>query len=473
MTLTDATSTTEPINDRVPYNELLRYALYGIAFGLLFPIAATWIRISLLHLPLNMASVVSIQQNDPLLWIIDSAPIFLGVFSSLVGRRQDILQKMNQKLELREQELRIAHTTLEQRITERTLELERANKQSSERASRLQTIIELSEAISRIDDLSELFPITTTLINERFGFYHIGIFLIDNEREFAILQAANSEGGQKMLARNHRLKLGTGVVGYAAKTGQPRIALDVGIDAVYFNNPDLPNTHSEVALPMKVRDETVGVLDVQSEEKGAFTTEDLQVLTALANQVSVMLENARLLSETRSALSQVEEVYNEFTRIEWTRTLSRVEQSGFRYQAGRIEILENGLENPEAVTAMQSGQTTKDAKSLKTVAVPVKWRGDVIGVLHVDSNDPSKEWRPDEVSLIEAVAERAAFAMENARLYQDARRRAAKEKLISEASASISGVLDLENILQITATELGRALGGSDVLIQFQSKESK
>jgi GAF domain-containing protein len=457
-------------------SEASRYLLYGVIFGLLFPIVATLIKINLLKLSFNILNIISVQLADPLLWIIDSAPIFLGVFSFLAGRRQDSLQDVNRELEIRDRELTITHATLEQRVEERTLQLEKANKLLSQQALRLQAIIELSEAISEIKDLSEIFPITTKLINERFGFYHVGIFLIGDNREYAILQAANSEGGQRMLERNHQLKLGTGVVGYAAKTGQPRIALDVGSDAIYFNNPDLPNTHSEIALPMRVRDQIMGVLDVQSTEIGAFSTEDLKVLTALANQVSITLENARLLNETRAALMQVQEVYDEFTRAEWSHVTERAEQAGFRYQTGHIEMLERPLTTPEVVSAVETGQvvsnqTNGSEEKRTTVAVPVKLRGEVIGVLHIESNDLSKGWQADEVSLVEAVAERAAVAMENARLFQDARRRAAKERLISEATANISSALDLENILQTTATELGRVLGGSEVLIQFQNKE--
>ena len=236
----------------------------------------------------------------------------------------------------------VVRDTLEQRVNERTSEFDKSSQQTLRRATQLQTITELSEAIAQLKDLNELFPATTRLISERFGFYHVGIFLVDQDHEFAILQAANSEGGQRMLARSHRLRLGSGVVGFAAQTGQPRIALDVGTDAVFFDNPDLPETRSEVALPLKSRGETIGVLDVQSKGAGVFSNEDLQVLTALANQVSIALENARLLTETRAALMQVQEVYNEFTRTEWGRTISEAEKAGFRYTAGRIEMLEHG-----------------------------------------------------------------------------------------------------------------------------------
>ena len=183
-----------------------------------------------------------------------------------------------------------------------------------------------------------------------------------------------------------------------------------------------------------------------------------------------------MLTETRAALLQVQEIYNEFTRTAWSRTVTQADQQGFRFHTGRIELLENRLQTPEVISAVQSGevmsnQTNGAREHRAALAVPVKLRNEVIGVLHVESNDPSKHWQEDEISLVQAVAERAAFAMENARLFQDARRRASKERLISEASARISGALNIENILQTTAEELERVLGGSEILIQFQSKE--
>jgi len=414
-----------------------------------------------ISLPANVGGLAAI------ITIIGVVLILLGNFRNRTeGLRVAEVRKINRELE-------DLTGNLEQRVNDRTTELEAANVQTSRRAALLQAVTELSEAIAELQNPNEIFPATVNLIHERFGFYHVGIFLIDSDGEYAVLQAANSEGGKKMLQRSHRLKLGTGVVGYCAQTGQPRIALDVGIDAVFFDNVDLPGTRSEVALPLNSRytTSTVGVLDVQSTEAGAFSTEDLQVLTALANQVSIAIENARLLTESRASLAQVQEVYNEFTRAEWTRTSANTEQSGFRYQLGRTEMLENDIEEPEVIQAIHSGDIAQNMDNRTTVAVPVKLRGEVIGILHIESNDPSREWQTDEVSLVEAVAERAAFAMENARLFQDARRRASKERLISEATANISSALDLENILQTTASELERVLSGSEVLIQFQSKE--
>ena len=367
---------------------------------------------------------------------------------------------------------------LEQRVEERTAELAAANIQTSQRATQLQTITELSESIAQLQDLNDIFATATNLISERFGFYHVGIFLIDQNHEYTILQAANSEGGRRMLDRRHRLKFGTGVVGVAAQSGQPRIALDVGADAVFFDNPDLPNTRSEVALPLKARGETIGVLDVQSTQAGAFTHEDLQVLTTLANQVSISLENVRLLTETRSALAQIQEVYDEYTRAEWSRTVANIGQPGFRYRTGRVEIMESALQTPEISAAVQqgeivAGQPNGSEDRRPTVAIPVKLRGEVIGVLQIESNDPARELEKDEVGLATAVAERAAVAMENARLFQEARRRAAKEHAISEATARIGSALNIENILHVTAEELERVLGGSEIVIQLESKKQQ
>ena len=367
---------------------------------------------------------------------------------------------------------------LEQRVEERTAELAAANIQTSQRATQLQTITELSESIAQLQDLNDIFATATHLISERFGFYHVGIFIVDQNNEYAILQAANSEGGRRMLDRKHRLKFGTGVVGVAAQSGQPRIALDVGADAVFFDNPDLPDTRSEVALPLKARGATMGVLDVQSTQAGAFTHEDLQVLTTLANQVSISIENARLLTETRSSLLQIQEVYDEYTRAEWSRTVANIEQPGLRYRTGRVEIMESALHTPEVSAAVQQGEIvaghpdgSEDRRP--SVAIPVKLRGEVIGVLQIESDDPSRKLGKDEVSLAMAVAERAAVAMENARLFQEARRRAAKEHAISEATARIGTALNMENILYVTAEELERVLGGSEIVIQLESEKQQ
>ena len=139
-------------------------------------------------------------------------------------------------------------------------------------------------------------------------------------------------------------------------------------------------------------------------------------------------------------------------------------------------MLEKSLKAPEVLEAIQNGEVVSGSSNgsqeqRATVAVPVKLRGEVIGVIHIESNNLSRHLAQDEVSLVGAVAERAAVAMENARLFQDARRRAVKEQSISEATAKISSAMNIENILHATAEELERVLGVSEVSIRFQGRE--
>ena len=156
------------------------------------------------------------------------------------------------------------------------------------------------------------------MISQVFNFYHVGIFLLDDEMRFAILRASNSEGGQKMLEQGHQLEVGrTGIVGYVASTGEARIAADVGVDSVHFNNPNLPDTRSEMALPLRMGSDIIGVLDVQSTQPEAFSLSDVNILSVLSDQVSIAIENTRLLEETNTALAETEHAYRQLTLQTW------------------------------------------------------------------------------------------------------------------------------------------------------------
>jgi signal transduction histidine kinase len=168
--------------------------------------------------------------------------------------------------------------------------------------------LELAAQVARdataIRDVAELLDTAVHLISDRFDFYHAGIFLV--EGEYAVLCAASSPGGQQMLAHGHKLKVGeVGIVGHVALMGEPRIALDVGTEAVFFDNPHLPGTRSEIALPLKVRGEVIGVLDVQSLESAAFSDEDVGILLTLADQIAVAIERTRAENKLKETLADL------------------------------------------------------------------------------------------------------------------------------------------------------------------------
>ena len=343
---------------------------------------------------------------------------------------------------------------LEKRVAERTHELE-------SRSIRLRTAAEVGSTITSVRVLDELLPKITQVISERFGFYHVGIFLLDQGGDFAVLRAANSEGGRHMLERGHMLKVGeVGIVGYVTGNKKPRIAMDVGKDVVFFNNPDLPNTRSEMALPLVVGDQVLGALDVQSTEPGAFAEEDIATLQLLADQVAVAIENARLFSDNQAALEAMRRAYGELSREAWAKMLH--DRPELAVLANRFDILytPSGSWAPEMLEAAQSGETIYAGDG--TVAIPIKDRDHILGTLRLRKPD-GYPWSKEELSLAQTLAKQLYLALENARLYRETQRRAERERLAGDITAKMRRSNDPQEILQTAVEELRQALNLNSV----------
>ncbi|MBI5942913.1 MAG: GAF domain-containing protein [Chloroflexi bacterium] len=445
----------KPTHTRV--SETQRYTLIGAVFGFLFPLVGTSLRILVSGLPLDLPTMLNTQLTDPILWVVDTAPLVLALFAGYAGRKQDMLSKANEELSDREHELKINQLTLEQRVTERTAELENANQRNMRRSAQFESIARVARTIRSSQTLETLLPSIADSISEQFGFYHVGIFLLDNSKEYAILVAANSEGGKRMLLRNHRLLVGgTGIVGYVTKSGQPRVALDVGQDSAYFNNPDLPDTHSEIALPLRVSTDVFGALDVQSLEINAFSQEDVSILSALADQVSIAIQNARSLQQAREALAQVESSSAQTGKQQWYEFIEQQPEGSYIF---------------DGIDAKKISQT-KNESPAGGLAIPLTLRGVRIGTLKLSAaTDINREWTSDEIAIARATAERTALALENARLLQEAQKRAAKERAVGQISARIGNLVNLENLLKTTIQELGSQLPDTEIAIQLTSEK--
>ncbi|MGC9081728.1 MAG: GAF domain-containing protein [Anaerolineae bacterium] len=380
------------------------------------------------------------------------------------------LQDALSRLRLTSRELEEQRRTLEDQVAARTADLAR-------RTAQLEAAATVARRAAAIRDVQALLDETVRLISDRFGFYHVGIFLLDERGEYAVLQAASSEGGQRMLARGHRLRVGEGgIVGHVAGTGQPRIALDVGADAVFFDNPDLPRTRSEMALPLKVGERVIGVLDVQSEEPAAFTDEDVAVLQTMADQIALAIENARTLEQMERTVQELERVYGEYTREAWQTVRQARRWVGRRYRRLVPESAEELTE--EARRALSEGRSVLqplreegDGRVTGTLlAVPMKLRGQVIGALNLRFAAP--EVPPEAVQMVEAIADRLALALENARLLEETRRHAERDRRIAEITAKVRASMDPETILRTAARELGAALGVDRVVVHMSPPPS-
>jgi GAF domain-containing protein/HAMP domain-containing protein len=350
--------------------------------------------------------------------------------------------------------------TLEERVAERTVELEQANQKVARRAGQFESVAQVSRTISSIRNQEELLKRITHMISQSFGFYHVGVFLLDSNKEYAVLRAANSEGGQRMLKRGHRLEIGqTSIVGYVTSTGNPRIALDTGADAAYFDNPDLPETHSEMALPLKASGQVIGALDVQSTEPNAFAQEDVNILSSLADQVSAALENTRLHEEAQEALSKAEAAYRQLTGEAWSDIRRLTSVVGYHFDGATAEPLQ-----------LPANDSQIESQNEALYTVPVQLRGAFIGRLRIKPINNSHQWTEDEIAIIQATAERVALAVENARLILESQKRALREQVIGEISSRIGASINLDNIMQTTLREMGRILPGAEISIQVEDK---
>ncbi len=235
--------------------------------------------------------------------------------------------------------------TLESRVRDRTQQLAIQNESLQLRTRQLQTVAEVARNIVSTREVDRLLNQVTRLVSDRFGFYHAGIFLLDENGEYAVLRAANSAGGQRMLERQHRLRVGqVGIVGYVTGSGEPRIATDVGDDAVYFNNPDLPETRSEMALPLKLGGMIIGALDVQSKESNAFTEDDITLFTTLADQISVAIENANAYEISQQTVEEMKEL--DRVKSQFLANMSHELRTPLNSVIGFSRVILKGIDGP-------------------------------------------------------------------------------------------------------------------------------
>lgn len=378
------------------------------------------------------------------------------------------LQDSQRRLQENNQDLQANRALLQSR----SQELERRTRGLENRTRQLETIAELTQDIADLNDLDEILQQAVHLISERFGFYHVGIFLLNAEGDYAVLRAANSEGGRKMLARQHRLKVGEqGIVGYVAATHKARIALDVGRDAIHFDNPDLPHTRSEVALPMVSGGDLLGVLDIQSIQQGAFQSEDVEVLQILASQLGVAIRNARLFRENQQALQAAQRAYAEGTRQAWAQFLHTQNIRG--YLCDELDIINPVNEDwpPELQQALVEGHAVQPNEH--TLAIPVAVRGQTIGVVRLRKSKDTPPWNAEERSLVNTLVEQMGLALDSARLYTATQRRAERERLTAEIVNHIRASNDPQTILQTAVQELQRALNVPKAQVLMQVNQDQ
>ncbi len=341
------------------------------------------------------------------------------------------------------------------RIEERTAELRR-------RSQLLLSVAHLSRLAASIREPAELLETMVARMTEAFGFYHVAIFLRDARGEYMVLQAASSEGGKKMLEAGHRLRIGeTGIVGYVAYTGNPRVAQATEEDEVFFNNPYLPETRAEMALPLRIEDEIIGVLDVQATETGAFEETDVSIFQTLADQLALALHNARLLQEADERLSEVNRLLITRSVENWRELLQTRWSLRYLYDGVTVRPLSGEIE---------AGTMPEDETEAVIIDVPLEPRsGEIIGRLRLGW--PTTP-RPAEMEIVRAVAGEVAAALESARLFTESQNMLVEAELLYRVQRAIAAAQSPEEIVRIFAEDLFNGMMDRLILLQDQGRDT-
>jgi len=314
------------------------------------------------------------------------------------------------------------------------------------------------------------------LIQERFGLYYVGLFLIDESGEYAVLRAGTGEFGRVMLEQGHRLAVGgESMIGQSIERSELVVLQGSGDEVVRFENPLLPNTRSELALPMRARGRVIGAMTVQSDENAAFDEQYIATLQTVADQVGVAIDNARNFAEVEAALARAQLVQERYLGQAWGEYMRRQPVGGYEYASGqggaepgmrplpaRSELLPEvarALDGTDAV-AREGG-----AQGGGVLVVPVVQGNQVIATLGFQKGE--REWGAQDVALAQAIAEQLGLAAETQRLLEATQSRAAREQLTLRIAEQVRDAVDVEEILRVASRSLGRELNASEVVVRL------
>lgn len=440
------------------------------ALASLFTALPVYLALGSVMILLSIVTVLTISQtiSRPLEEVAQKAALLAGGKRDIriTSHRQDELGALAAIFNKMSSELQDLVRTLETRVAERTQELQK-------QANYLRIAAEVARDATTAQDLEELLHHAAQLVLERFNFYHTGIFLIDPDNEYAVLRASPTEAGRRMLEQGHRLKVGqTGLVGYVAAAGVPRIALDTSQDAAYFNNPLLPNTRSEVAIPLKIGDQILGVLDVQSTEPEAFTQDDIATLQVMADQLALAIQRVQLVSELQRNLNELNNTYASLTTENWQKFSQQFEfKPGYVFDGFQAMPLQSLPENAQQM--LSKGRTiyleSQRDEQGATILTPLKFREQVLGGIVLRFHTPNVD--RETINLVEETAARLAGAMENARLYSESQHLVQRERAVSEISKQITSSFNIETILRTAVTEIGKRLPDAEVIVELKQEK--
>ncbi len=317
-------------------------------------------------------------------------------------------------------------------------------------------------------NLQTLMEQVVELIVEKFpDIYHAQIFLIDTDREYALLRASTGEPGKIMLERGHKLAVGSvSVIGQVTGQGEIVVARDTGSSQIHQRNELLPLTRAELAIPLKIGTLTIGALDVQSRIRDSFGKDEIAILQTMADQVAVAIENARLYQDSVRRLEEIERINRTSTLQTWQEFLHSQRERHLSSESGVMSGNDLSVIRKQAMQQNRIIVGTVTKNQTIPIAVPVQLRGQTLGA--VEWEIPADELNENKLQLAQELANRLALSLDNARLFQESQRAAERERVVNNIAARLTPQTEISDILQTAVREVGQALRAPQVSIRLQ-----
>ena len=365
-------------------------------------------------------------------------------------RTGDEIEELGSSITSLAHELLRLQQDLENRVSERTQSLER-------RSIHLQAAAEIAREAASLTNLDTFFLRAVNLVRERFDVYYVAIFLLDDARKDVVLRAGTGEVGRLLFQRGYKLRVGeVGIISYVTVTGRPRLVNNVADDFEFHREALLPDTRSEVVLPLKVEKEVIGVLDIHSNQVDGFSEENLAALELVGDQLTIAIQNNKLVQQLQVQLSEIKSLYQRYVQEEWLKPIGVGRKTGYVYDSfsvlpitqelpkDLIEKLKTGMVVP---LCAQECQEFGYENGKAMILAPMMVFNQLVGVIGLESEDPKHLWNGDEIAAVQDITKQVTLALDNARLLEESQYRTSQLRLLQDITAASVSHNHLENLL--------------------------
>ena len=316
----------------------------------------------------------------------------------------------------------------------------------SRREREVRVSTQIAQEIASATDLMDLYKRVVTQIQEQFGYYFTQLLRYDTALDSIALIEGYGEIGQRMVELNHSVPQGVGIIGTAAATGKPVLRPNVTDDPTWQPNPLLPNTKGELSVPIKIGDNVLGVLDVQSDKANQLNENDVLVLEGLCGQIAIAIESTTLRQDMENRLRELNALQRQMSKEGWQQYQAmRQDVVGYQYDHGGVHPL-------AAPAALRESNGNGQADEI--LNAPLQVRGETIGLLGIE-NDPKRPLTDDDREFLDAITREIAEALESARLFEQTQtalneqeRLTAELETVAQVSTAASTILEIDALLQ-------------------------